>query len=245
MGRLVIGTCGFQRARRLYYGNLNGVEVQQTFYDPRVTKILRGWRSEAPVGFSFTMKAWMLVTHKYNKRLWRRLREEVPGDRSRYGFFQNTKEVWWAWEKTLEAAKALEAEVIVMQSPQGFRPTQENMKSLERFLEDADRQGRIIAWEPRGEWWLKVNTLQEIAEKYNILIVGDPLKERTPIGAPAYVRLHGMGGEINYQYSYKDEELEDLARWARSEARTRGSYIMFNNIHAYKDAVRLKALLVE
>ena len=242
MDRLVIGTCGFQRARKLHYTSLDGVEVQQTFYDPRVTDRLRKWRSEAPQGFTFTMKAWMLVTHKYNKKLWKRLKEEPPGDRSRYGFFQDTREVWWAWEKTLEAADALGAEVIVLQSPQSFRPTQVNLEALDRFLSKAERMGRIIAWEPRGEWWQKPDKLQEIADKHNILVVGDPLKERAPIGAPAYVRLHGMGGEVNYRYKYKQEELEALARWARAR-KDRGAYIMFNNIYAYEDAVRLKTLL--
>lgn len=244
MGRIVIGTCGFQKSRKLHYNNLDGVEVQATFYDPRNTVLLEKWRKEAPTGFVFTMKAWMLITHKYNKKLWRRLKKEPPGDRGRYGFFRDTEEVWWAWEKTLEAADAIDAEVIVLQSPASFAPTEENLNALRGFLGKAERRGRALAWEPRGEWWTRLDLLGQIAAQHDVMIVGDPLKERTPIGGVAYVRLHGMGGEVNYRCKYAKDDLARLHSWAMKEGKTsRAVYIMFNNVYAYEDAVTLKTLI--
>ncbi len=238
--RVIVGTCGFQKARRLHYRDLDAVEVQQTFYDPRDVDRLSLWRSEAPESFIFTMKAWMLVTHRYNKRLWRRLKEEPPGDYSSYGFFQDTQEVWWAWGKTLEAARALNAEVIVLQSPPSFKPSKENLAKLEAFLSKLDTRAGL-AWEPRGDWWREPEVLRRISNEWGIAVVGDPLKSREPMGEIVYIRLHGMGGEVNYKYKYTDEDLRLLT--AKMEEYDRRTYIMFNNIHAYEDAVRLKRLL--
>ncbi|MEB3780620.1 MAG: DUF72 domain-containing protein, partial [Desulfurococcales archaeon] len=64
---------------------------------------------------------------------------------------------------------------------------------------------------------------------------------REPMGEIVYIRLHGMGGEVNYKYKYTDEDLRLLT--AKMEEYDRRTYIMFNNIHAYEDAVRLKRLL--
>ncbi len=246
MGRIVIGTCGFQRARRLHYQNLDGVEVQQTFYDPRSIETFTRWRREAPEDFIFTMKAWMLVTHKYNRKLWSRLKGEVPGDKEEYGFLKDNPRIWWAWEKTLEAAEALEAAVIVLQSPASFKPTKENLDRLNTFLDKAPRRGRRLAWEPRGEWWARPGLLEDIANNHDILIVGDPLKDRTPLGAEWYMRLHGMGGEVNYKYKYTGEELERLSTILAGNRGNAGSiYVMFNNVYAYEDALTLKRLLAQ
>jgi hypothetical protein len=46
--RVLVGTCGFQRARGMHYSNLDVLEVQQTFYDPRDLSLFSKWRSEAP-----------------------------------------------------------------------------------------------------------------------------------------------------------------------------------------------------
>ncbi|WP_256204927.1 hypothetical protein [Aeropyrum camini] len=44
--RVVVGTCGFQRGRRIHYRLLDAVEVQQTFYDPPPKSQLESWRRE-------------------------------------------------------------------------------------------------------------------------------------------------------------------------------------------------------
>ena len=242
---IYVGTCGFSRSRRLVFSNLDAVEIQQTFYDPPPPDRLARLRREAPDGFTFTVKAWMLVTHRYNKMLWKRLHRKVPGDRSKYGFFQDTGEVWWAWSKTLEAAKALRARIIVLQSPASFRPTMENIKRIERFLSRAPREGMDLAWEPRGEWWDLREELARMSRVYEVIIVGDFLRGRvTPcVVGKAYARLHGLGGkEANYRYKYTNNDLAMLKDIVNNIDCSE-IYIMFNNIYSYDDALRFKSLL--
>jgi len=245
MARVIVGTCGFSRSRRLIFRDLDAVEVQETFYDPPPSDRLRKIREEAPEGFHITMKAWMLVTHTYNKMLWRRLRRTPPGDPARYGGFQDTEEVWWAWAETLRAARDLDARVIVLQTPASFGYTQENLARVERFLAKAERDGRMLAWEPRGTWWDHREVLERISSEYDVIIAGDYLRGRTSTchAGVGYARLHGLGGrEVNYKYKYTDDDLKKLIEIIRS-TKCSISYVMFNNVYSYQDAVRFKELI--
>ena len=242
---LVVGTCGFQKARSKHYSHLDGVEVQQTFYDPPEPETLSRWRSEAPSSFVFTVKAWMLVTHEYNAKLWRRIRRKIEVSPERIGRFRLTREVLWAWEVTLEAARALRAEAIIVQTPASFGPGEESVRAVKKFFSEAPRDGFQVYWEPRGAWWTEPGLLARVAEESGLMIAGDPLRGRLPPeGQPAlYARLHGIGGgEVNYRYRYSDEDLARLRgivegrNWAKA-------YIMFNNVHAFEDAVRFKSLI--
>ncbi len=244
-GRVKVGTCGFQRARRLHYTNLDAVEVQQTFYDPPPPEKLEAWRREAPDGFEFTVKAWMLVTHEYNSRLWRRLKRSVPGDPREYGGFKLNERTLWAWSVTLEAARALRARIIVVQTPPSFGYSPENAERIIKFFGEAPRDGFLIAWEPRGTWWDHRDELYETARRAGLLVAGDALRGRLPPEDQEimYVRLHGLGGgEVNYRYKYTDEDLERLADIVTSGGH-RESYVMFNNVYAYDDALRFKRLV--
>jgi uncharacterized protein YecE (DUF72 family) len=242
-GEVIVGTCGFQKARRRHYSELDAVEVQQTFYDPPSPDTLKKWRSEAPPSFEFTVKAWMLVTHEYNKRLWARMKRKIDADPSKFGGFKLTREVLWAWEVTLEAAKALSARIIVVQTPPSFSATSENAERVVRFFREAPREGFIVAWEPRGDWWESPKLLAEVAEKAELVIAGDVLRGRTPPAGQEmlYARLHGLGGrEVNYKYKYTEDDLRRLAETVKG---WRKSYVMFNNVYAFDDAVRFKRIV--
>ncbi len=240
-----VGTCGFSRSRKLVFRDLDVVEIQQTFYDPRDHGFLERIRREAPSGFEFTVKAWMLVTHRRNRKLWSRLREPVPGDHDNYGFFADTQEVEWAWQETVKAARIVGARIIVLQSPASFRPTEENLEALVRFVERHSGDGFVLAWEPRGEWWTRRDLLGEIALRLGVVIVGDFLRGRTPPEAQelAYTRLHGLGGEeVNYRYKYTREDLENLASIIRGLPQET-VYVLFNNVYSYADAVEFKKMI--
>jgi len=243
--KILVGTCGFSASRRKIYQDLDVVELQFTFYDPRDEKLLSKLASEKPEGFEFTVKAWMLVTHAYNKRLWRRLKGPVPGDPEKYGYFQDTEEVEWAWSETLKAAERVGARIIVLQTPASFRPTTENIGRLERFLEKHRGDVEVLAWEPRGEWWSKRELLASISDRFDLVIAGDFLRGRTPPACReiAYARLHGLGGgEVNYKYKYTSEDLKRLADIVRGLC-SPTVYVLFNNVYSYVDAVEFKKLL--
>ena len=245
MKRIRVGTCGFSKSRKAIYRDLDVVEIQQTFYDPRVGGFLERIRSEAPSGFEFTVKAWMLVTHQYNSKLWRRLKSPVPGGKDDYGFFKDNEIVRWAWEETVRAAETVGAKIIVLQTPASFKPTGENLARLETFLGKYWPDGYMLAWEPRGEWWGQAGLLARLSREYGLIIAGDVLRGRVPPQGQEllYTRLHGLGGgEVNYRYKYSDEDLLRLKDIVE-EGGWRESYVLFNNIYSYDDAVRFKQLI--
>src|SRR5688572_14794060 len=114
-GEMLVGCCGLPGRQADYYGEFPVVEVQKTFYQLPRLSLAEKWRREAPAGFRFTMKAWQLITHRADSPTYRRLREELHGRAGAYGDFQDTHEVWLAWERTLEWARALQAPVVVFQ----------------------------------------------------------------------------------------------------------------------------------
>lgn len=245
MVRLVIGTCGFQRARKLHYENMDALEVQQTFYDPRMGKTFATWRREAPESFEFTVKAWMLVSHEYNRNLWARLRQPVTSDVNLFGHLKVNEATLWAWNVTLEAAEILKARVIVVQTPPSFRYSRANFEGALKFFNTIERKGRLIVWEPRGDWWDNFEHLKAIAFESGVLIGGDVLRNRMPPRDQGilYARLHGLGsGEVNYKYKYTEEDLARLAFIVEGFG-AKEAYIMFNNVYSYDDALRFKTII--
>ncbi|MEB3806896.1 MAG: DUF72 domain-containing protein [Desulfurococcales archaeon] len=239
-----VGTCGFTRSRRLIFTELDIVEIQQTFYDPRVSSSLKRIKQEAPEDFEFSVKAWMLVTHKYNAKLWKRLKKPVPDNKEDYGFFQDNEAVAWAWRETINAAEAIGAKVIVLQTPASFKPTKENVNRLSTFLSKHWPEGYTLAWEPRGEWWDRRDLLEGFNKEFGLLIAGDVLRGRMPPSGQdkLYTRLHGLGGaEVNYRYKYTVEDLQRLLDIVRSGG-WEISYVLFNNVFSYEDAVAFKRL---
>ncbi len=246
--KVKVGTCGFQKSRRLHFSNLDVVEVQQTFYDPPSQETLARWKGDAPPDFEFTVKAWMLITHRYNRMLWRKLRRQIPGDPEDYGNFKLNRKTLWALEETLKSAKALDAKILVFQTPQSFKPTEENLSNVINFLKETSLNNYKIVWEPRGEWWNKQDLLKKVHDNVNIYIAGDVLRGRIPRFEQEllYTRLHGLGGkgEVNYKYKYSNEDLKklkDIVYGYQSKA----SYVMFNNVYAYDDATRFRRIVTK
>jgi Uncharacterized conserved protein len=242
--RVLVGTCGFQRARGVHYSSLDVLEVQQTFYDPRDLSLFSRWRSEAPSSFVFTVKAWMLVSHEPG-RLWSKLKGPVPGDRGGYGGLRLSNENVWAWGETLKAVEVLGSPIVVVQTPPSFGYSEANLDAVVKFFTSIDRRGRLIVWEPRGSWWGYPGALETAAREAGILIDGDLLRGRMPPRDQdiIYTRLHGLGGgEVNYRYRYSDSDLERLAG-VIEDLSPKEAYVLFNNVYSYDDAVRFKAVI--
>ncbi len=88
---VTIGCCGFRAARAAYFAQLPAVEVQHTFYQPPQPATLARWRAEAPPGFTFTVKAWQLITHVATSPTYRRLKRPLTEEeRPQAGAFRDT-----------------------------------------------------------------------------------------------------------------------------------------------------------
>lgn len=225
-----VGCCGFPVGMRVYFEHFPCVEVQQTFYHPPEERTLQRWRSEAPKGFEFTLKAWQLITHESKSPTYRRLRFKVPEEKKgHYGAFRPTEEVFEAWEVTRRAAEILEARIVIFQSPQSFRPEADNVSNLRAFFGRIDRKGLILGWEPRG--W-PPEEVAALCRELDLIHVVDPFQGESLWGDVVYWRLHGKGG---YRYRYADQELIELLEKLPSG---KTCYVMFNNTSMFQDAKR-------
>jgi uncharacterized protein YecE (DUF72 family) len=231
--KLRVGCCGFPMAQAAYYKHFSLVEVQQTFYQPPRIATLERWRAETPEGFEFTLKAWQLITHEPSSPTYRRLRMVIPtGKHGRYGAFRPTPEVFAAWQCTLGCAVALQARIVVFQSPASFTPTPYHLANFRTFFAMLRRKahGLTLAWEPRG-WPLE--QAEAVCQELELVRVVDPFQDTPPETGQRYFRLHGMTG---YRYQYTDSDLDRLKALCRGT-----TYCLFNNATMAVDASRFMA----
>lgn len=234
----LIGCCGWAGSQQRYYDAFPAIEIQATFYEPPAVKVAERWRAMAPPHFVFCMKAWQLVTHPASSPTYRRLRRPIePHQRDRFGGFQDTDEVWSAWEETRKLGEAVNAAVMLFQCPASFRATAENIRNLRRFFQRLGRQPFDIAWEPRGPWPPEI--VRELCAELNLIHCVDPFFNRSVHGL-IYWRLHGKG---SYSYRYTESDLALLKKMFLEHNEADRSYVMFNNLAMREDALRFAHLL--
>jgi len=229
-----VGCCGFPVSQEEYFKKFSIVEIQQTFYQIPEEKTALKWRERAFSNFEFTLKAWQLITHPANSPTYRRLKLKIKEEKN-YGFFKPTEEVFSAWEETEKVASILKARVIVFQSPSSFRPEKENIENMKEFFRNIKRKNYIFCWEPRGDW--EEGLIRKICEELNLVHCVDPFKNKALFGEIRYFRLHGKTG---YNYRYSDEELNYLKEKIEKGIPT---YVMFNNVYMFEDALRFKKIM--
>jgi uncharacterized protein YecE (DUF72 family) len=230
-----VGCCGFGEAQQKYFAEFPAVEIQTAFYQPPRPETARGWRERAPGDFEFTLKAWQLITHEPSSPTYRRLTEKIPPLRLKQcGSFKPTDEVFRAWERTEEIARALGSKIIVFQCPASFAPTAVHKRNLRSFFKKIPRRGYLFAWEPRGDW--TPDGVKALCEELDLTHCVDPFKNAATHGRIRYYRLHGITG---YGYRFTDDDLGALK--AHCEGR-RDVYCLFNNATMLEDARRFSKI---
>lgn len=241
-----VGTCGYQyydpgpgwkdeyeSKLEAYSDAFPVVELNRTFYElPRVSTAER-WRREVVDDFEFTMKAWQAVTHPWSSPTWNGHRDAVPDDRTdEVGYLRPTDFVREAWERTRKRAVALDASVVVVQTPPSFECTDSHESNLRTLLGDVDREGFAVAWEPRGDWLDRPERVERVCEDLDLIHVADPMRE-APLADHdvRYARLHGRNEDrYDYDYDYSDRELDELADALGNAARRHDRvFCLFNN----------------
>jgi uncharacterized protein YecE (DUF72 family) len=231
-----VGCCGFGEAQQKYFAEFPAVEIQVTFYQPPKPETARGWREKAPENFEFSLKAWQLITHEASSPTYRRLTEKIPPAwLKRCGSFKPTDEVFRAWERTEEIARALRSKIIVFQCPASFTPTATHKRNLRNFFKNISRRDYRFAWEPRGDW--TPEEIRALCEELDLIHCVDPFKGAATHGVIRYYRLHGITG---YQYRFTDDDLEKLQEICVSR---RDVYCLFNNVSMLEDARRFMKLI--
>ncbi|MEF8788055.1 MAG: DUF72 domain-containing protein [Planctomycetota bacterium] len=223
-----VGTCGFGMSQDDYFATYESLEVQKTFYQPPKPSTARRWRDKAPEDFIFTVKAWQVITHYPSSPTYRRCNISDE-EKQQCGGFQTNDVVLEGWETTLEIADILDAPLVLCQCPASFDPTDEHKQNLRDFLEEVERGGRLVGWEPRGDW--ADDEVQALCEELDLVHVVDPFHDRQTHGEVNYFRMHGKTG---YKYSYTEEDFAELTDHVTEET----AYCMFNNVTMSEDARR-------
>jgi len=251
---------------RRYYRLFDVVELQSTFYKlPRVETAQR-WRTQAPEGFEFVVKAWQAITHLSSSPTWRKI-GQLPKDwkTDQCGHLKHTPENLEAWNRILDICRLLDSRVCLVQCPPSFTNTNENVQNMREFFSRIPRENVSIAWEPRHKTWHEnQRAVRKLCTELHLIHAVDILK-REPQSSEniSYIRLHGLPTELNYRYSYLDEDLklllEKIASLETGKSRPvnnekskrvylplgedRIVYVLFNNVTAARDCIRFKELL--
>jgi uncharacterized protein YecE (DUF72 family) len=231
-----VGLCGWTVSQSSYARRFPVVEVQHTFYEPPTDAVLMRWRAQVPDDFEFTIKAWQVVTHESGSPTYRRLKRPLPDSfGGQVGGFRSTPPVLEGWKRTLECAGILRATAVLLQCPQSFRPTTDNVERLRHFLSQVDRPAGRLLWEPRGDW--PPTLLAQLCAELDLVHVVDPMQTETVTPEQTYYRLHGTTG---FRHVHTDDELRRLRDLVDGRP---SPYVMFNNIPRVGDAERFHALL--
>ncbi len=210
-----------------YVQLFDAVEINSTFYRlPRVSTASK-WREEADAinpTFSFTVKAFQGITHIHRFK----------------------GESVLLFDRLREICEALQARVLLFQSPASFRPTEESIRAMRSFFKAIDRRGIICAWEPRGRWYDNTALITEVCGECRLVHCVDPLRNQPLFFGEeklAYFRLHGFGKPSMYRYEFSGEELNRVAAHVQSLSQSlRELYLFFNNVSCYKNGREMRRI---
>ena len=201
-------------------------EINSTFYRYPSEGMVGGLRRNAPPGFVFASKLPKLITHDK----WLNLDQGVENDTHRFlGLMQ-------------PLAEKLGPILIQLRPKFNF---DEHAGALEDYL-DLIPKNYEWAVEFRHKSWLRGETY-DILRKHNVAytVVDEPLlPSETHVTADfAYVRWHGHGSNLWYDYEYKEGQLDEwVPKVKELTSKVRRTYGYFNNhfnANAVKNAVEM------
>ncbi|TFG28392.1 MAG: DUF72 domain-containing protein [Promethearchaeota archaeon] len=205
----------------LYYSKIfNSSEINTTFYNIPSRRVVEGWVKRTPSDFLFSAKIPKSITHD-NKLDINNCLEEL--------------ELFLETMKPLIDSKKLLA--FLIQLPPSFRKA-EHFNNLKEFIanwpRDRESGGYNLVIEFRHKSWMDDDTFTYLKKnKLSYCTVIEPLlPPRMDITNKdlAYVRFHGYGKKIWFDYFFNEEEIE---KWAISVknviANSKKIGIYFNN----------------
>lgn len=205
-----------------YAQEFNTVEINYSFYHWPQEKTMEKWYQQAPVGFRYSLKLPRTITHL--KRL-----KGVEEDVKRF----------------YELTKILRDKICchLIQLPPSFRKTEENLKTLEEFMQTLDKRRNNVIEFRHPSWWNK--KIYDLMEKYKVCFcsvsgLGMP-DEVISTCEILYIRFHGE----RYNTRYSTQEIREYARRIL-ESKTKEVCAYFNNDacgYAIENAKELKTYL--
>ena len=223
---ILTGTCGYsykdwvgsiypdvRHALSTYIKIFKAVEIDSTFYSIPSKRIVESWINRFPRGFHVTMKIPKSITHE--KRLGRESLDDLKI------FLQ-------AVDPLIDSGLL---RMLLIQLPPSIKL---DLNRLESFVAAAKSLEDKIRWavEFRHVSWIDDRTFK-LLEKYgaSFVVVDEPglpfIARKT--SDTSYVRFHGRGREIWYDYLYSLRELDERVPQLLELGREGDLYIMFNN----------------
>lgn len=208
---------GDESKLKAYSRIFNTAEINSTFYSYPSQGIVFGWAKYTPPDFKFAVKLNRLITHE--KML--EISKGVEDDLKRFcGLL-----------KPLEDSGKLAC--ILIQLPPGMKFKKEK---IEAFLNVLPKDLRF-ALEYRNMTWL-TDEAHHLLSKYNVAAVAidEPLlpPDIRLTSDIAYVRWHGRGEKMWYNYRYSKEELSAWVVKLKEMSESAELYGYFNNhYHGY------------
>jgi uncharacterized protein YecE (DUF72 family) len=177
----------------IFYTN----EINTTFYNIPSKWIVENWVNKTPNNFIFSAKIPQSITHEH------KLDVELCLDNLHY-FLK-------VMEPLIESKKLL---AFLIQLPPSFRK-EEHFGNLREFINewprDREDQGYELVVEFRDKSWMDDEVFQYLEEKsLTYCAVIEPLlPSRMDVtnSALSYIRFHGYGKDIWFDYCFKEDEI--------------------------------------
>lgn len=134
----------------------------------------------------------------------------------------------------LDAAKLLEARVLLVPTPVDVTPSKLWRERLEVLLDKLPRDATSVVWEPSGLWEIGDAAVQ--ANKWGIAVGVDPSRDPIPAGPVAYCRLRSLGATRAYSTAA-------LQKVALAIGERRDAYVVIETPNALKEGKTLRALV--
>lgn len=204
-----------------YYAmHFDTVEINASFYRLPTAETFQRWRSQAPPGFCYAVKAPRFITHMH------KLKDEGAL------FLENVRHL------------ADRLGPLLYQLPPRWKC---DRKRLETFLRSRPKH-IVHVFEFRDTSWINEEVLYLLGRHEASFCAHDMPGQPTPrwaIGPVAYVRFHGSGQK--YGGDYSRAALEPWRDWILEQSRQgRDVWVYFNNdidARAITDAKELRELL--
>jgi uncharacterized protein YecE (DUF72 family) len=96
-----------------------------------------------------------------------------------------------ALSRALEAARALEANALVLSTPTNVRPTKQNRERIAELGARLPKDGHLLAWHASGIW--EAEDVMATARAGGWLPIFDGAQEPLPPGPVVYTRIRALG----------------------------------------------------
>ena len=205
----------------LYYSEIFYTnEINTTFYNIPPRGIVENWVNKTPGNFLFSAKLPQSITHEHKLNV-----DECLDDLKYY---------LYAMEPLIESNKLL---AFLIQLPPYFKKT-EHFGNLKQFINNwpgsHENKGYHLVVEFRDKSWMDKDVFRYLEDKtLTYCAVIEPLlPPRMDVTNPAfsYIRFHGYGKQIWFDYCFTEEEIK---KWANPILgviqKSDGVGIYFNN----------------